>query len=107
MTKIKKEVEASEPTLQPLGDKVLILPDVNEEKQTASGIIVPGAAQNIIGTVVAIGPGTPLESGEGFRPVDLTYGDRVLLGQYGHEEVNFGGKKYYLAPEGTILAVIN
>lgn len=95
----------SQQTIQPMGDRVLVLPDISEEKKTTSGFILPDQGGNIIGTVVAIGPGKT-ENGE-FVPVNLTYGDRVVLGQYGHEKVAFEGKNYYMVSEASILAIIN
>ena len=103
MTKIKKELE--EPSIQPLGERVLVLPDKKEEGVTASGIIIPGAEENMVGVVVGVGPGKVLDNGD-FSPVGVSYGDRVLIGKYGHEEVMFDGKKYYIVPESSLLAVI-
>lgn len=105
MTKIKKEREVSEPSIQPLGERVLVLPDKKEEGLTESGIIIPGAEENMTGIVVGVGPGKTLDNGD-FCPVGVSYGDRVLIGKYGHEEVMFDGKKYYIVPESSLLAVI-
>lgn len=99
MTKKKTEV-----SIRPLGDRVLVLPDPKEESITSSGLIVPGQEENLTGVVIGVGPGKVVD-GE-FVQVDLTWGERVLIGRYGHDEIIFEGKKYYIVPEGSILAVI-
>lgn len=104
MTKIKKE---EGPSISPLGERVLVLPDKKEDGVTASGIILPGTEENMTGVVMGVGPGKALENGEGFIPVGVTYGDRVLIGKFGWEEVMFDGVKYYIVPESSLLAIIN
>ena len=88
----------------PLGDRVLVLPDDKGEERR-SGIIVPGSDDNLSGVVVQVGPGKTTDTGEIVR-VGVTWGDHVLIGRYGHEEVMFDGKKYYIVPESSLLAVI-
>jgi len=106
MTNKKTKQEEKGITVQPLGERVIILPDTIEEKKTLGGLIVPGAMENITGVVVAVGLGRVTDSGDQV-PLFVSLGDRVILGQYGHEELVFGGKKYYVAPESTLLGIIN
>lgn len=92
-------------TLRPTGDRVLVLPDKNEESVTNSGLIVPTKDQNITGVVVGIGPGRTLDSGD-FAEIGINFGERVLIGRYGHDEISFEGERYYLVPESSVLAII-
>jgi chaperonin GroES len=104
-TKNTKEKEQSK--LIPLGERVLVLPDESGEVVTKSGIVVAGQTTgNFTGTVLAVGPGRETDQGN-FIKAKVKPGDRVLLGTYGHEDVVFEGKKYYMVSESSLLAVIN
>lgn len=87
-------------------DKVAILADVDGEEQTASGFIIPPKTdKSITGTVAAVGPGKVNDKGE-IVPIGLKKGDKVLISQYGNEEFDLGGTKYYIVSSDAILAVI-
>ena len=102
MTKTKAQT-----ALVPLSDKVLVLPDESGEVVTKSGIVVAGQTTgNFTGTVLAVGPGRETDQGV-LRKSKLVPGDRVLLGTYGHEDVLYEGKKYYMVSESALLAKIN
>lgn len=92
--------------LQPLGGRVLV--ERHEEKeQIKDGIIVPDSAKERSqeGTVIAIGTGKKDEKGNTI-PFHVKAGDRVLLSQYGGNEVNLNGKKCVLLNEDDILAIL-
>jgi len=88
-------------SIQPLGERVVILPAKAEEK-TASGIIIPDTAkekpQN--GTVMAV----PVEDKE--NPITVKVGDQVLYGKYAGTEITIDGEDYLIMNESDILAVV-
>jgi chaperonin GroES len=92
--------------LKPLRDKVVIERTEAEEK-TAGGIVLPDTAKDKPkqGTVVAVGPGRVLDSGE-TRALEVKKGDRVLFGAYAGTEVKLDGKELLIMAENEILAVI-
>ncbi len=92
-------------SIKPLGDRVLVRPDVAEEK-TASGIIIPDTAKEKPqrGTVVAVGPGK-VENGS---KIDMTVkaGDKVLYGKYSGTELNLDGEDFLIMRESDILGIV-
>lgn len=92
--------------LNPLDDRIVIEPNVAEET-TAGGIVLPDTAQEKpqSGTVIAVGPGRLLESGERC-PVAVEVGDEVLYGKYGGTEIEVSGKEVKILRESDILAKI-
>ncbi|MCH9655638.1 MAG: co-chaperone GroES [Planctomycetes bacterium] len=92
--------------LNPLDDRIVIEPNIAEET-TAGGIVLPDAAQEKpqSGTVVAVGPGRLLESGERC-PVAVEVGDEVLYGKYGGTDIEVSGKEVKILRESDILAKI-
>lgn len=100
----------SEPKLkiEPLGDRVVVKPsDKNEEKVSASGIIIPDTVDKekpAKGKVVAVGPGK-YDDGK-LNPTQVKVGQTVLFGKYGYDEIKVDGEEYYILSEGQLLAVI-
>ena len=100
--------KASQKSIQPLGDRVLIKPlDAKGEATTASGIILPGKEQNEKherGTVVATGPGRFNADGKRVA-MEVKKGDTVWFKRgYDAEEVKVGGDELVLTSESNILA---
>jgi len=91
--------------LQPLGDRVLVEP-LDADDKSAGGIYLPEAAQEAPreGTVIAVGPGRVLDSGERLS-VDVAVGDVVVYTKYGGNEVRVEGKDLLLIEEHSLLAV--
>lgn len=87
--------------IKPLADRVVIEPDVAEQK-TASGIIIPDTAKEKPqqGTVVAVGPGTK------DNPITVKAGDTVIYGKYAGTEFHLDGKDYMIMRENDIIAII-
>ena len=87
--------------IQPLADRVLILPAPAEEK-TVGGIIIPDTAKEkpLQGEIVAAGNGTKDEE------MVLKAGDNVLYGKYSGTEVELDGEKYLIMRQSDVLAVI-
>ena len=94
-------------SLKPLRDKVVVERSEAEEK-TAGGIVLPDTAKDKPkqGTVIAVGPGRVLESGE-VKALEVKKGDRVLFGGFAGSEVKLNGKEYLILNENEILAVID
>ncbi len=91
--------------LRPLGDKVVVKASTQDEK-TAGGIVLPDAAREKPqqGTVIAIGPGRVLETGER-APMSVQVGDVVIYSKYGGNEVKLGGQEYLILDQDSIYAV--
>ena len=87
--------------IKPLADRVVIEPK-EAQTQTASGIYIPDTAKEKPqeGTIIAAGPGKKDE------PMEVKVGDVVLYGKYAGTEVTVGDKKYLIAKQSDILAVI-
>mgnify|MGYP001605688051 FL=1 len=97
--------------IKPLGDRVLLQPLSQEEREgkSASGIIIPDTAEKERpeeGKVVAVGSGKMSKTGTLIPIANLKVGDRVLFSKYGPTEIKVEGKEYLIAREEDILAVI-
>lgn len=95
------------PTLQPLGDKVVVQVTESEDK-TASGIYLPDSAKKKPqeGKVIAVGKGRVLDNGERNK-LAVKVGDRVLFSKYGGNEVTIDGEDLTILDEDQIYAVLN
>ena len=91
--------------LKPIGDKVIVKPKAEEEK-TSGGIILPDTAKEKPqeGTVIAVGPGRVLDSGER-KPVAVKEGDTVIYSKYGGTEITVDGEEYIILDEDSIYAI--
>ena len=92
--------------LNPLDDRVVVQ-QIEAEETTAGGIVLPDAAKEKPqrGSVVAVGPGRLLESGERCA-VCLEVGDEVLFGKYGGTDIEVDGEEVKILRESDILAKI-
>jgi len=75
---------------------------------TSGGIILPDAAREKPqrGTVVALGPGKMLDSGNRGE-LSVSLGDEVFYGKYAGTEVDFGSDPYVVIRESDILAIVD
>ena len=97
---------AKEIKITPLGDRVLVTPDVVEER-TSAGLILPPSSTDELkpetGKVVKLGEGK-------VKGKDVTFnvkvGDRVYFKKYSPDELEIDGEKYFLLGNDDILAVI-
>ena len=87
--------------VKPLSDRVLILPNQEEEK-TAGGLFIPDTAKEkpLAGKVVAVGPGTKDIT------MEVKEGDTVLYGKYAGQEIQVDGTEYLIMRQADILAII-
>ena len=92
--------------IRPLHDRIIVK-RLEEERKTASGIVIPDTAAEKPdqGEVLAIGKGKILEDGK-VRPLDLKIGDKILFGKYGGTEVKVDGDELLVMREEDVMAVI-
>jgi chaperonin GroES len=92
--------------IKPLSDRVLVQPDIAEEK-TSSGIIIPDTAKEKPqrGTIVAVGEGR-YENGTKIDMI-VKKGDKVLYGKYAGTELTLEGQDYLIMRESDILGIVS
>ena len=95
---------AKKSALRPLEDRVVLRPDVAEER-TASGILLPDSAREkpMHGTVIAAGPGKINDEG-GRTELTVSVGDTVIYGKYTGTEIEFDGETVVVLRESDLLA---
>lgn len=86
--------------IQPLDDRVLVLPMDKEEK--VGSIIIPDTAKEkpVIGEVKAVGTDDELKD-------LIKVGDKVVFGKYAGEEIKVDGERHLLISRSDLLAKIN
>jgi chaperonin GroES len=92
--------------LKPLGDRIVVKPQDEEESRTASGLVIPDTAKEKpqLGEVLAVGPG---EYRDGERvPVDVNVGDVVFYSKYGGTEVKHNGEDLLILTSRDVLAIL-
>lgn len=93
-------------SVRPLHDRVLVK-RLEEEEQVRGGIIIPDAAKEKPqeAEVVAVGPGKLQENGDR-SPLDVSVGDRVLIGKYSGSDIKIDDEDMVILREDEILAVV-
>ena len=92
--------------IRPLHDRIVVR-RVEEERTTASGIVIPDSATEkpMQGEVLAVGNGKMLDSGEQ-RALDVKVGDKVLFGKYSGTEVKVEGEEVLMMREDDVMGII-
>ena len=92
--------------VKPLGDRVLVRPQ-EEEEQVKGSIIIPDTAKEKPqrGEVVAVGDGKLDDSGNRIA-LSVSSGDMVLYGKYSGTEVRLDDEDHLIMSESDILAII-
>ena len=92
--------------LRPLHDRVIVK-RLEEERKTASGIVIPDTAAEKPdqGEILAVGPGKKNEVCK-LSPVDVKVGDKVLFGKYAGTTVKVDGEELLVMREEDIMAVV-
>jgi chaperonin GroES len=92
--------------LRPLHDRVIVK-RLEEERKTASGIVIPDTATEKPdqGEVLAVGNGKVGDDGK-VRALDVKVGDRILFGKYSGQSVKVDGEELLVMREDDIMAVI-
>jgi chaperonin GroES len=107
--------------LKVIGDRVLILPDAGQQRTGAGLYLPPSVSEKDVvqgGTVVAVGPGTPMPDpdssdepwrGEGARPrhlpMEVEGGDYALYLKKAAIEITYQARRYLIVPLAGILLV--
>jgi chaperonin GroES len=94
--------------LQPLGDRVVVKPDEDQDMRTASGLVIPDTAKEKpqMGTVIAAGPGALDDEGKRL-PMDVSEGDKVLYSKFAGTEVKLEGSEYLVLSSRDLLATVS
>lgn len=92
--------------IRPLHDRVIVK-RMEEERTTASGIVIPDTATEKPdqGEVVAVGPGKRDDNGK-LIAMDVKVGDRVLFGKYAGQTVKVSGEELLVMREEDIMGVV-
>jgi chaperonin GroES len=101
----KKTSKTPSLRLRPLGDKVVVRSE-EEEERTPGGIILPDSAKKkpTEGTIIAIGTGKKTEEGKTI-PLSVKVGDKVIYSKYGGTEITIDGEEYLILDEDQIYAI--
>ena len=92
----------------PLGDRILVKPELAEAEKTKSGIIIPDTAKKEKpeqGVVLAVGEGKRNEKGD-VLPMRVKVGDTVVFSKYGYQDITVNDEELYIISENDILAII-
>ena len=86
----------------------VIVRRTEEEKTTASGLIIPDSATEkpSQGEIVAAGKGRVTDNGN-VVALDVKVGDQVLFGQYAGTEIKSDGETLLVMREDDVVAVID
>jgi chaperonin GroES len=92
--------------IRPLHDRVIVK-RLEEERKTASGIVIPdnAAEKPDQGEILAVGPGKRDENGKPV-PLDVKVNDRVLFGKYAGQTVKVDGEELLVMREEDIMGVV-
>jgi chaperonin GroES len=91
-------------SFKPLGNRVVVEPNEEDEQMSAGGIYIPDTAKEKPqeGKVVAVGPGRMTDDGKRV-PLEIQVGDLVVYSKYGGTEYKEGDTDYLVLREDDIL----
>jgi len=92
--------------IRPLHDRVVVK-RMEEERKTASGIVIPDAAAEKPdqGEIIAVGTGKKDDQGKHIA-LDVKVGDRILFGKYSGQTVKVEGQELLVMREEDIMGVV-
>jgi chaperonin GroES len=92
--------------VRPLQDRVIVR-RMEEERKTASGIVIPDAATEKPdqGEIIAVGNGKVGDDGK-LIAMSVKKGDKVLFGKYAGQTFKMDGQEYMTMREDDIIGVI-
>jgi len=92
--------------IRPLYDRIIVR-RLEQQKQTASGIVIPDTAgeKPEQGEVIAVGSGRLLQDGT-VRPLQVKTGEKVLFGKYAGQTVKLDDQEYLVLREEDVLGII-
>ena len=91
-------------TFKPLGNRVVVQPNDEDEQVSSGGIYIPDTAKEKPqeGTIVAAGPGRITDDGSRV-PMEIAVGDTVVYSKYAGTEYKEGDIEYLVLREDDIL----
>jgi chaperonin GroES len=92
--------------IRPLYDRIIVK-RLEEERQTASGIVIPDTAKEKPeqGEVIAVGHGRLLQDGTTL-PLQVKPGEKVLFGKYAGQTVKIDDEEFLVLKEEDVLGII-
>jgi chaperonin GroES len=92
--------------IRPIHDRVMVK-RLEEERRTASGIVIPDTAAEKpdTGEVLAVGKGKVTEEGK-VLAMSVKVGDKVLFGKYSGQSVKVQGEELLVMREEDIMGVL-
>lgn len=92
--------------IRPLHDRVVVKRS-EEERTTASGIVIPDSATEKPdqGVVIAVGNGKKDDNGKAIA-LDVKVGDKVLFGKYSGQTVKVDGEEVLVMREDDIMGIV-
>ena len=92
--------------IRPLNDRVIVK-RMEEERKTASGIVIPDAVTEKPdqGEIVAVGKGKVGDDGK-LQAMSVKVGDRILFGKYSGQAFKMDGVELLQMREDDIIGVI-
>ena len=92
--------------IRPLYDRIIVK-RIDQQRQTASGIVIPDTATEKPeqGDVIAVGTGRLLQDGS-ICPLQVVRGDRVLFGKYAGQTVKVDDQELLVLKEEDVLGII-
>jgi len=94
-------------SLEPIGDRILVLPDQDEDTSEAGLILVRNTdAVAMSGTIASVGPGGRCPECNHVLTTDIKVGDRVVFAPEDGSEVTYDGVTYLVLTEDQILGIV-
>ena len=92
--------------IRPLHDRIIVK-RLDEERKTASGIVIPDTAAQKPdqGEVMSVGKGKLTDEGN-LVPLDVKVGDRVLFAEHSGQAVTLQGDELLVMREEDILGIV-
>jgi len=92
--------------VRPLQDRVIVR-RMEEERKTASGIVIPDAATENPdqGEIIAVGKGKVAEDGK-LIAMSVKVGDKVLFGKYAGQTFKMDGQEFMTMREDDIIGIV-
>ena len=90
-----------------IGDKVVVKP-LDPQEMTTGGVIIPDTAQeeSMTGTVIAVGPGRILDSGNpGWMQCKV--GDVVVYPKFHFKKIDIDNEEYVVGRENELTVIIS
>ncbi len=96
---------ATKAAIQPLEDRVVIMPN-DDVEEMRGGLYIPDTAKEkpTQGEVIAVGPGRVEEGNR--VPMDIAVGDKVIYGKYSGTQYQLGDDEVIIIKASDILAKI-